>query len=73
MCVVICICFNALAVGWESSGGLGVTPSCQPGRQSRVTVHQWSDLSVQKVIEAVHEGKMSINRAGMEHCVPQQL
>ena len=71
MCVVICICFNALAVGWESNPKLPareIKPANHP-----TTLCQWSDLSMQKVIEAVHEGKMSINCAGMEHCVPQQL
>ena len=27
---------------------------------------QWSDLSMQEAMKAVHEGKMSINRAAME-------
>ena len=31
---------------------------------------QWSDLSMQEAIKAVHEGKMSINRAAMEHTIP---
>ena len=39
-----------------------------PNRPSKF--RQWSDVSMKDAMKAVHDGKMSINRAAVEHGVP---
>ena len=39
-----------------------------PNRPSKF--RQWSDVSMKEAMKAVHDGKMSINRAAVEHGVP---